>query len=218
MSPCVEHRDPVRHREGFVLVVRHEDEGDADDALETLELDLHLLAKLEVESTERLVEEEHARTVDERPGQGDSLTLAAGELGRTSVAVSRQTDRLQGLLGTAPSLRGGDLAYAQAVLDVFLHRQVREERVVLEDGVDVTLEGRALGHVDTVEQDLAARGQLEAGDHPQDGRLARAGRPEQGQELTVRDVQVDSGDGQDLAERLHQAAQAHRRAWGGHGR
>ena len=92
---------------------------------------------------------------------------------------------------------------------------MREQRVVLEDGVDVALERRALGDVDAVEEHLAGGGQLEAGDHPQDGGLARAGRPEQGEELAVRDVEVDPVDGPDIAEGLDQAAQAHR---GRHGR
>ena len=43
-----------------------------------LELDLHLLAQLQVERAERLVEQQHLRPVDERAGQRDPLSLAAG--------------------------------------------------------------------------------------------------------------------------------------------
>ena len=50
--------------------------------LDRLQLDLHLLAELEVERAQRLVEEQHPRPVDQRPGQGDALPLAAGELAR----------------------------------------------------------------------------------------------------------------------------------------
>ena len=52
-----------------------------DLALDLLELDLHLLAELEVEGAERLVEQQHLGPVDQRAGQGDPLPLAAGELG-----------------------------------------------------------------------------------------------------------------------------------------
>ena len=45
--------------------------------LDTLELELHLLAKFQVERAERLVEEEDARAVDERTGQRHTLLLAA---------------------------------------------------------------------------------------------------------------------------------------------
>ena len=57
-----------------------EDEGDADLALDLLELDLHLLAQLEVERAERLVEQQHPGPVDQRAGQRDPLPLAAGQL------------------------------------------------------------------------------------------------------------------------------------------
>ena len=57
----VEHGQAVAHGQRLLLVVRHVDEGDADLLLDPLELDLHLLAELEVERAERLVEQQHAR-------------------------------------------------------------------------------------------------------------------------------------------------------------
>ena len=61
----------------------------------------------------------------------------------------------------------------QAVLDVLGHRHVREQRVVLEHRVHVALVRREAGHVRAVQQDRARGRALEAGDHPQAGRLAR---------------------------------------------
>ena len=60
-AALVEDRDAVAHRERLLLVVGDEDEGDADVALDLLELDLHLAAQLEVEGAERLVEQQHLR-------------------------------------------------------------------------------------------------------------------------------------------------------------
>ena len=57
--------------------MRDVDEGDRDVVLDQLQLELHLLAQLEIERAERLVEEQNARAVDERAGQGDTLLLAA---------------------------------------------------------------------------------------------------------------------------------------------
>ena len=76
-AALVEDRDAVGHRQRLLLVVRHVDERDPDLALDRLELDLHLLAELEVERAERLVEQEHLRAVDDRAREGDALTLAA---------------------------------------------------------------------------------------------------------------------------------------------
>ena len=56
------------------------DERDADLALDAHQLELHLLAELEVERAERLVEQQHRGLVHERPGERDALLLAAREL------------------------------------------------------------------------------------------------------------------------------------------
>ena len=84
-------------------------EGDADLALDRLELDLHLLAQLEVEGAERLVEQQHPRPVDQGAGQRDPLPLPAGELRRPPVAVPLEPDGLERLLGPLAALGRGDL-------------------------------------------------------------------------------------------------------------
>ena len=73
----VEHRQAVAHAERLLLIVGDVNEGDADLALQRLELGLHLLAQLEVQGAERLVEQQHLGLVDQRPGERDPLALAA---------------------------------------------------------------------------------------------------------------------------------------------
>ena len=65
------------------------EEGDPDLALDLLQLDLHLLAQLQVERAERLVEQQHRRAVDERAGERHALHLAARELARLRRAPGR---------------------------------------------------------------------------------------------------------------------------------
>ena len=101
----VEDGDPVAHRQRLVLVVGHEDEGDADVALQALELDLHLFAQLEVERAERLVEQEHLRLDDEGAGEGDALPLAARQLGGLAVAVLVEAHLRERLVGELASPR-----------------------------------------------------------------------------------------------------------------
>ena len=84
--PVVEDGDPIAHRERLFLVVRDVDERHAELLLDLLELDLELLAQLQVEGAERLVEQERPRRVDDRPRERDALALAAGELTRLAVA------------------------------------------------------------------------------------------------------------------------------------
>ena len=98
LDVAVEHdRDAVAHGHRLFLVVGDEDEGDAELALEQLELDLHLLAQLAVERAERLVEEQHAGPVDERPGERDALLLAARQLPRLAVRELGHLDHVERL-------------------------------------------------------------------------------------------------------------------------
>ena len=63
-----------------------------------------------------------------------------------------------------------------------------EEGVILEDGVDITLIRRQVGHVLAVQQNLARGGLVEPGDHAQTGGLAAAGGTEHGEELTILNI------------------------------
>jgi len=85
---------------------------------------------------------------------------------------------------------------------------VREQGVVLEDRVDLAVVGRHSGHVPAGQLDRAGARLLEAGDHPQRRRLARARRPEQGEELALLDLQVDARNRPYLTVLLVEADQA----------
>ena len=92
--PAVHHGDAIGHRHRLLLVVGHVDERDPDFLLDALELDLHLLAELQVEGAQRLVEQEHRRPVDQRPRERDALRLPARDLGRLAAFEAGQLDEL----------------------------------------------------------------------------------------------------------------------------
>ena len=91
----VHDREPVAHGERLLLVVGHVDEGDPDLLLDPLELGLHLLAQLQVERPERLVEQEHLRFVDDGPRERDALALAARQLKRLALPEAREPDHVE---------------------------------------------------------------------------------------------------------------------------
>ena len=105
----------------------------------------------------------------------------------------------------ATPLRPGEPLLLQPVGDVVQHGEVREERVRLEDGVDRTAVGRQPGDVGAVDPDRALVRALEAGDQPQRRRLPAAGRPEEREELTLADLEVEPVDGDERAEALGHA-------------
>jgi hypothetical protein len=57
--PLIHDRETVRHGERLFLVVGDEDERDAGLVLQPLELDLHVLAQLQIERRQRLVEQQN---------------------------------------------------------------------------------------------------------------------------------------------------------------
>jgi hypothetical protein len=79
-----------------------------------------------------------------------------------------------------------------------------EERVVLEDRVDVALVRRRVGDVAPVEQDASIGRLLEAGDEAQGRRLAAARRAEQREELAAGDAEVEVIDRRHVGEVLRQ--------------
>ena len=63
------------------------------------ELRAHLVAQLDVERGERLVEQQHVRPRGERPRERDPLRLTAGELRRTEVGERQQVEPGEPALG-----------------------------------------------------------------------------------------------------------------------
>ena len=80
-------RDAVGHDHGFFLIVRDEDESDADFALERFQFALHLLAQIGVERGKRFIEQEQVRAIHQGAGQRDALLLAAADLRRLLLRV-----------------------------------------------------------------------------------------------------------------------------------
>ena len=189
-DPVLHDHDGVGHGQGLLLIVGHVDEGDAQLLLHALQFHLHLLAELQVEGAQGFVEKQDLGLVHQGSGDGHPLLLAAGELVDPALAVTLQVHQLQHGLHLLFDLLLGGLLDPKAEGDVVEDVQVREQGVLLEDGVDLPLVGGYLGDVRAVHQNLARGGHDEARDEPQHGGLAAAGRAEERQKLPVVDVQV----------------------------
>src|ERR1022692_1413897 len=188
-------RQPVGHGQRFLLVVRDVEEGNADLLLECLELDFQRAAQLGIQRAERLVEQQYRWLEHERPGQRHPLLLAAGKLAGTALGERPQLDELQRLVDRTGHLGLAQLAVAQAERHVVEHGQEREQRVALEDRIDVALMRRDAGDIHVIEQDPAVSRLLEPGDQPQRGRLPAAGRAEQREELAAGNREVNLVNG-----------------------
>ena len=195
-------RDPRSHRHRLVLVVGDVDERPGEALLQRDQLAPRLHPQPRVEIAQRLVHQEHLRLAHDRPADGDALLLPARELAWQPVEQVADLEQRHHLLRARPDHLARHLATAQRELQVLPHGHVRVERVVLEDHRDVAVLRRHVGDVPPGDRDLAGRGRLEAGDQPQQRRLAAARGPEQDHELALAAGERDVVDRDDLAERL----------------
>ena len=193
--------------------MRHIDERDADLLLDVLELDLHLLAELQVERAQRLVEQENLGLVDDGPRECDPLALAAGQLVGPAVLEPFEPDHLQCAADALAPARSRNAFDLEPVADVLAHRHVWEERVVLEYGVGLADVWREHGDIAAAQLDAAGVGTFEAGDEPQQRRLARPRRAEQREELAFAHLEVDAVSRDDVPVALADALQAQGQAF-----
>src|SRR5205823_6391411 len=100
--------DTIGKAQRLNLIMGDENDGHADSLLQKLEVDPHLLAQLDVEVAERLVEQEHMGLVNESPRQNDALLLPPAQYRRHPVFITGKADLMQDLV----DLRG-DLVLRQ---------------------------------------------------------------------------------------------------------
>jgi len=131
----------------------------------------------------------------------------------TRWACPPELDELEHLCHPALELVLPDSLPTQAEGDILVDRQVGEEGVVLEDGIDVAPIGGQPGDVLALELDQTGCWLLEAADHAERCRLAATGRSEKAEELAVANLEVDVIDGGGLAEFLDHVGEPDRDFW-----
>ncbi|MBS1167891.1 MAG: hypothetical protein H6R00_3916 [Proteobacteria bacterium] len=102
------------------------------------------------------------------------MTLTARQLGDGSVGIARQMNEGEQFLDATGLLFLGKTANPERVSDIAANGQMRKQRQRLEHHAEVSLVGRLVGDVLTVDRDGAGGGQIEAGDHAEQRRLATA--------------------------------------------
>ena len=204
-APGVHHRDMIRQHKRLGLVVRDVHERGAKGGLQLLQLDLHVLAQLQVERAERLVQQQERRLQHQAARNGHALLLPAGELVDTLRLRPGQAHAFEHLRDPPCDLVARHAAPRQAVTHVVAHRHHREQRQVLEHHVHrAAVRGHAV-HRPATDADVAAVRRNEAGDHAQQRRLAAAGGAEDREEAAALDAERKFVDGGVAAEALDDA-------------
>ena len=177
------------------------DRGDAELALEVLELLPQLVAQLGVQIGERLVEQQDLGLQHERPGDGDALLLPAGQLRHVlAQLVFGQVDPPGDIADEAVALGRLLLADAEAEGDVLPHAHAGEQGIVLEHHADLALVAREPGDGLAVDVDLAGGRLDEPRQGAQRGCLSAARGSKQREEFPRFHLEIKAGDGGEVAE------------------
>ena len=195
----MEYRHTVRHGQRLALVVSHIHHRHAEALVQVFDLHLHVFAQLLVEGTEGFVHQHQLRFEHQRAGQCHALLLAAGELRRVALGERIKLDHAQYAFDPLADIGLAQAPHRQRERQVLGHGHVRKQCVVLEHHADVALMRRHVVDGAAGQLDFAGGRRFKAGEHHQAGGLARTGRPEQGKELALANLQVEVFDDQVLA-------------------
>ena len=128
-DPAGRHADDAIGVGDQVEVVRHHDDSQPVVAVQVAEQLDDLAAGVGVEVAGRLVGEQDARPVDQGPGDGGPLHLAAGQLARLVLEPVAQADALEQLGGRGGAARGAAAASSSTEWPIICrHQHVLERR------------------------------------------------------------------------------------------
>ena len=142
-----------------------------------------------------------SRKLHQGAGDGDALLLAAGHLAGLAVHELFDLDELCRLVGLLQHLGLGKAVLPLQVLEreenVLTDGEVGIQGIVLKHQADAAVFGRKIGHVVVTEENPAGGGLLQTADQVQRGALAAAGRAQQADETSVRNLKAEITDGGD---------------------
>jgi hypothetical protein len=163
----------------------------------------HIGRAFRIEIAGRFVGEQQGGLQHQCTRDRGALHLPAGKLARAMLHPVLQADTFEQMGRPAQRIGIRRAREPQRQQHVLQHRQARQQMEALEHETDAPVAQFARGfiverlHVDAVEDVATAVGLVEAAEHVEQGRLARARGPRQRDERTARDRQVDP------VERMH---------------
>jgi hypothetical protein len=152
------------------------------------QLVLQKFARLRVQRSEGLVHQQNLGLVGEAAGDRHPLLHPAAELVRVAVGEAGQSDQFERVGGAGFARSTAQSCALEGKFDVGPRRPPREKRVLLEDHRAVQA---GPGHRAPVDEHLTRGRCVQPGEQIEQGGLAGTAWPDQGDELTMGDVEGD---------------------------
>ena len=173
-----EQGDPVGHGGGFVVVMGDHQDGGVQLLPHLCQQLVHGGAERGVQGAEGFIEQQDRWPCGQRPGDGHTLLLPAGELRRCPFPQTIHLDQFQEDLRVGPGALLGGAADGGGEGHIVQNVQVRKEQGPLEDHGHSALLGADTCQVPAFEQDRSAVRDFKAGGCPQESAFTRAGGPQ----------------------------------------
>jgi hypothetical protein len=202
--------DAISELECFLLIMGHEDRGNAELPLDLADRSSQFGADSGIEGAERFVEQQDLRIASECARQRHALLLASRELPRIASAQSGQSDQLEQLFATLLPIGFRPAPDPEREVEILPDRHLPEERVVLEYESDAAGLWGEIGDVPSRDHDPSRINVRESRDHPQDRALSAPARPEEDEELAVLDLQREPADSRMVIEAFDDMLEGYR--------
>ena len=191
-SSLVHYHDTVRHIYSLLLIVCNIDKGNSQLLLQSLQFQLHRPSKLQIQSSERLVQKQYTGIICQCSCNGYTLLLSTGELRRFSFLEAFQLNQLQHFLNLFLYIRFWYFSYFQTIPDVIRHVHMGKKGIILKYRVHISLVWLQIRHIFPLQPYTSAVRLLKSCDDAKSGRLAAAGSTQQGDEFPLINLQIDS--------------------------
>ena len=197
--------DCIAQSESLLLVVRYIYKGDTERLVHLLQLHLHILAHLQVERSQRLIEQKHLRLIYDGTSDGNTLLLTSRERIYIAVLVVGHRHHLQRFAHTLVNLLRCHLFEFQTEGDILIDIQMRKEGISLENRIKRSLVRRHTQNILILHRDnTPCIGLCKSCQHTEQSRLAATRRSEQSYKLATLDIEVDVVENNLVAERFRQ--------------
>ena len=186
------HDDPGAEKHRLRDAVGDEQDGLAALLPDAQQLQVHALAGQRVERPERLVHQDQAGIVDQRPGDGGALLHAAGEFVGIFLLVAGQPDHVDQAAGALARLAHGQAEDFRRQQDIFQHPPPFQQQRLLEHHADIARRVEIAACAADLQR--AAVVGKEPGNDLEQGGLAAARRPDDRHQLAFVDVEGGVGN------------------------
>ena len=163
----------------------------AESLLNVFKLNLHILAELEIERSERLVKKEDSRLNGKRTGNCDTLLLTARKRIDISSFKAVEVDKIKHFLNRLANFLFLHLLDTKSERNVLVNIQVRKQRITLKNGVYLSLMRRYTIDNFILKDNLSAVRFKESGDDTKCGCFSATRRSQQGNKFLVSNVHAE---------------------------